>query len=152
MLEIGAQAPDFTVTLGSGERFTLSEHRGRNVVLFFYPRAFTHGCTAEVGGFCESYDTITANNAIVVGISTDGVDRLKRFGDSVQARFGLGSDAAGEIRRRYDVRRRFGLGTSRVTYVIDGGGTIRNVFHNEIMISGHVQTALRTLESLEQET
>ena len=59
MLEVGSQAPDFTVTLGSGERFTLSEHRGRNVVLFFYPRAFTHGCTVEVGGFCESYEDLT---------------------------------------------------------------------------------------------
>ena len=56
MLEVGAQAPDFTVTLGSGEPFTLSEHRGSNVVLFFYPRAFTHGCTVEVGAFCDSYD------------------------------------------------------------------------------------------------
>ena len=79
MLKIGSQAPDFTVTLGSGERFTLSEHRGRNVVLFFYPRAFTPGCTAEVGGFCESHDDLSAGNAVVIGISTDSVDRVRRF-------------------------------------------------------------------------
>ena len=152
MLEVGAQAPDFTVTLGSGERFTLSEHRGKNVVVFFYPRAFTHGCTAEVGSFCDSYDKLTAMDAIVIGISTDSVDRVKRFGDAVQTPFGLGSDSAGKIRRLYDVRRRFGLGTSRVTHVIDRDGVIRDVFHNEIVMAGHVQSALRTLESLERET
>ena len=148
MLKIGSQAPDFTVTLGSGERFTLSEHRGRNVVLFFYPRAFTPGCTAEVGGFCESYDDLSAGNAVVIGISTDSVDRVKRFGEAVGTPFDLGSDKAGEIRRLYDVERRFGLGTSRVTYVIDGDGVIRGAFHNEILVSSHIQNALRTLEDL----
>ena len=152
MLEVGAQAPDFTVTLGSGERFTLSEHRGKNVVVFFYPRAFTHRCTVEVGSFCESYDELTARDAIVIGISTDGVERVKRFGESVGTPFELGSDKAGKIRRLYDVRRRFGLGTSRVTYVIDRDGVIRDTFHNEIVMGGHVLSALRTLESLEQDT
>ena len=148
MLKVGAQAPDFTVTLGSGERFTLSEHRGRNVVLFFYPRAFTYGCTTQVGTFCDSYDILTGLDAVVIGISTDNVDRLRRFGESVGTPFGLGSDGQREIRRLYDVERRFGLGTSRVTYVIDGAGVIRGVFHNEIVMGSHVQNALSTLESL----
>ena len=148
MLNIGSQAPDFTVTLGSGERFTLSEQRGRNIVLFFYPRAFTPGCTAEVGGFCESYDDLSAGNAVVIGVSTDSVDRVKRFGEAVGTPFDLGSDAAGEIRRLYDVERRFGLGTSRVTYVIDGDGVIRGAFHDEFRGASHVQYALRALESL----
>ena len=95
MLNIGSQAPDFTVTLGSGERFTLSEQRGRNIVLFFYPRAFTPGCTAEVGGFCESYDDLSAGNAVVIGISTNSVDRVKRFGEAVGTPFDLGSECCG---------------------------------------------------------
>ena len=148
MLEVGSQAPDFTAPLGSGERFTLSDHRGRNVVLFFYPRAFTGGCTAEVGGFCNSHADFVAGNAIVIGISTDGVDRLRRFGDATGAPFGLASDKGGKIRRLYDVRRRFGLGTSRVTYVIDGDGVIRGAFHDEFQMASHVQNALRTLEDL----
>ena len=139
MLDIGAQAPDFTAALGSGERFTLSLHRGRKVVLYFYPRAFTHGCTIEAKGFRDAYDEIASHNAIVVGISTDDVDTLKRFGDACAAPFGLGSDATGEIRS---------LGTSRVTYVIDTEGVIRGVFHNEIQMSSHIQKALRTLESI----
>ena len=149
MLKVGAKAPDFTVALGSGERFTLSEHRGRNVVIFFYPRAFTHGCTVQVGTFCDSFDVLTDLDAVVLGISTDSVDRLRRFGEAVGTPFGLGSDSGREIRRLYDVERRFGLGTSRVTYVIDGNGEIRGAFHNEILMGSHVQNALRTLESLD---
>lgn len=149
MLKVGQQAPDFTITLGSGEQFTLSEHRGKNVVMFFYPRAFTHGCRVEVGSFCESYDELVARDAVVIGISTDGVDRAKRFGESVGTPFELGSDKAGQIRRLYDVRRRFGLGTSRVTYVIDRHGVIRDAFHNEIVMGDHVLSALRTLDDLE---
>ena len=148
MLEVGSQAPDFTAPLGSGGRFTLSEHRGRNVVLFFYPRAFTGGCTAEVGGFCDSHGAFVAGNAVVIGISTDGLDRLRRFGEATGAPFGLASDKGGEIRRLYDVRRRLALGTSRVTYVIDGDGVIRSAFHDELRMSSHAQNALRTLEDL----
>ena len=75
-------------------------------------------------------------------------DRVKRFGEAVGTPFDLGSDAAGEIRRLFDVERRFGLGTSRVTYVIDGDGVIRRAFHDEFRVASHVQYALRALESL----
>lgn len=73
---------------------------------------------------------------------------MKDFGAHTGAPFELGSDASGEIRRLYDVRRRFGLGTSRVTYVIDTKGIIRGAFHDEIRMRSHVQNALRTLESI----
>ena len=149
MLEVGAQAPDFTVTLGSGEPFPLSQHLGSNVVLFFYPRAFTHGCTVEVGTFCDSYDVLTDLDAVVLGVSTDSVDRVRRFGESLDTPFGLASDSGKEIRRLYDVERRFGLGTSRVTYVIDRMGVVRGAFHNEIIMGSHVWNALETLQALD---
>ena len=148
MLNVGDVAPDFEIPLGSGERFRLSEHRGQNVILFFYLRAFTHGCTVEVNGFCDIHEDILARNAVVIGISTDSVERLGRFGESTGAPFGLGSDAAGEIRKLYDVERRFGLGTSRVTYVIDEDGVIKGAFHNEIIMGSHIRNALSTLNSL----
>ena len=151
MLKIDTKAPDFTITLGSGERFTLSDQLGRNVVIFFFPRAFTYGCTMEVGGFCESYGGFLASNTVVIGISTDSVERMREFGDHTGAPFALGSDASGEIRRLYDVQRRFGLGTSRVTYVIDAEGAIRGVFHNEFQMGSHVQNALRALENIRAE-
>ena len=148
MLKLGDPAPDFEVPLGSGDHFRLLEHRGSNVVLFFYPRAFTLGCTREVNGFCDAHDDILAKSAVVIGISTDNVERLIRFGEATGAPFGLGSDASGKVRKLYDVERRFGLGTSRVTYVIDKEGVIRGVFHNEIVMNSHSQNALSMLDSL----
>ena len=146
MLAIGSHAPDFTADLGSGGRFTLSEHRGRNVVIYFYPRAFTHGCTVQTRGFGKAHDLFSELDAVVLGVSTDDVETLRRFGDSCAAPFGLASDSAHEIRRLYDVERRLRLGTSRVTYVIDADGVIRDAIHNEISMSSHVRRALRALE------
>lgn len=148
MLKVGDAAPDFTITLGSGEQFSLSEQRGKNVVLYFYPRAFTHGCKVQTKKFGEAYDDFREHNAIVLGISTDGVDRLRRFGEACETPFGLGSDESGKIRRLYDVERHLGLGTSRVTYVISEYGLIRGAFHDEVVMASHVRNALRTLENL----
>ena len=148
MLKVGDAAPDFTIDLGSGESFSLSEQRGKNVVLYFYPRAFTHGCKVQTKKFGEAYDEFRGHNAIVLGISTDGVDRLRRFGEACETPFALGSDRSGEIRRLYDVERHLGLGTSRVTYVISEDGLIRGVFHDEIVMASHVRNALSTLENL----
>lgn len=145
MLNVGDAAPDFTITLGSGERFSLSEHRGKNVVLYFYPRAFTHGCKVQTKKFGESYEEFKEHNAIILGISTDDVDRLRRFGEACETPFGLGSDKCGRIRRLYDVERHLGLGTSRVTYVISEDGLIRGAFHDEFVMASHVRNALRTL-------
>ena len=150
MLKVGAQAPDFTVVLGSGEEFTLSEHIGRNVVLFFFPRAFTHGCTAEVKSFSDHIQEFREGDAEVIGVSGDSIDRMKRFGEATGTQFGLGSDESAEVRRLYDVQRRFGLGTSRVTYVIDRRGTVRGVFHNELRMATHVRDALKTLDAIAQ--
>ena len=149
MLKIGTQAPDFTVTLGSSERFTLSEHRGRNVVIYFYPRAFSPACKIQTKRFGKAHDEFAALNAIVVGISGDGVDTLASFGDACETPFGLGSDPSGEIRRLYDVKRQLGLGTSRITYVIDSEGVIRGAFHNEILMARHTSNALRVLLGLQ---
>jgi peroxiredoxin len=76
------------------------------------------------------------------------VEKLERFGTSCNAPYGLGSDSTRAMRKLYDVERRFGLGTSRVTYVIDVHGIIRAVFHNEFSMSSHVRNALRALDKL----
>lgn len=148
MLNVGDRAPDFVVRLGSGGQFKLSNYRGQNVVLFFYPKAFTYGCTQEVGGFCDAHDHMLAKNAVVLGISADSIETLRRFAKSTQAPFGLGSDETKLVRKLYDVERRFGLGTSRVTYVIDEEGVIQGVYHNEIVMNAHIRNALGALEEL----
>ncbi len=148
MLSIGEQAPDFTLPLSDGGSFTLSEHRGKNVVLYFYPKAFTLGCTLQTRGFRDAYGEFDALNAIIVGISTDAVDTVQRFQEACGTPFALASDASGEARRLYDVARRFHMGTSRVTYVIDGEGVVRGAFHDELVMSHHISHALRALEAL----
>ena len=148
MLRIGTEAPDFTAALGSGGALTLSDLRGQNVVLYFYPRAFTHGCTTQAKGFCAALPAITAADAIVVGISTDDADTLYRFRNAFDLPFDLVTDASGKIRKLYDVRRRFGLGTSRVTYVIDRQGVIRGAFHNEVSMSSHINNTLDALAAI----
>ena len=85
-------------------------------------------------------------DASIVGISTDGVERLQRFGESYDVKFPLISDAGHDIVRLYDVRRWFGLGISRVTYLIDRCGYIRDVHHNELFAAGHAHRALARLQ------
>ena len=82
----------------------------------------------------------------IVGISTDSAERLQRFGESHNVKFPLISDSGGDITRLYDVRRWFGLGTSRVTYLINKGGVIRDVHHNELFAAGHAHRALAWLQ------
>ena len=84
----------------------------------------------------------------MVGISTDGSDALAGFAQSLGLPYHLASDRSGEVRRLYDVRRRFGLGTSRFTYVVDGAGVIQSVHHNEFVMKSHARSALETLEAL----
>lgn len=84
----------------------------------------------------------------MVGISTDGSDALAGFAQSLGLPYNLASDRSGEVRRLYDVRRRFGLGTSRFTYVVDDTGVIRSVYHNEFVMKSHARSALEALESL----
>ena len=148
ILEVGTQAPDFTIKLGTGDTFTLSHYRGRNVVLFFYPMAFSPGCSAQVEGFCESYGDISKWNAEVIGISANKLWVIKRFTKKMQTPFPMGSDSNKEVSKLYGAERLFGLITSRMTYVIDGDGTIRGLLQNEFGIDSHLEYALQTLESL----
>ena len=84
----------------------------------------------------------------MVGISTDGSDALADFAQSLGLPYNLASDRSGEVRRLYDVRRRFGLGTSRFTYVLDTAGVIRRVYHNEFVMKSHARSATEALEAL----
>ena len=86
-------------------------------------------------------------DTLIVGVSADSVERLQRFGESHDVKFPLVSDPEGNIARLYDVRRMFELGTSRVTYLIDRDGLIRDAHHSELFIAGHARRALATMEA-----
>ncbi len=96
--------------------------------------------------FVKLQDQFELTDTLIVGISTDSVERLQRFGETHSVKFPLISDSGGSIARLYDVRRWFGLGTSRVTYLIDKDGLIRDVHHDEVFAAGHAHRALTRLQ------
>lgn len=151
MLKVNNKAPDFSGTTDDGQLFKLSEQIGKNhVVLYFYPRDFTPGCTREACSFRDDYDAIKAEHAVLIGVSTDSVESHKAFKEKHQLPFPLIADTEQRIGRLYDVGRGLlGLSpTQRVTYLIDMTGVIRGVFHHEIAIAKHHENVLDGLRSL----
>src|SRR5215471_6570520 len=146
MLKIGEPAPDFSARTTDGRTVRLSELRGRPVVLYFFPRAFTFGCTIETKRFQDKYQDISAHGAELFGISTDPLETQCRFAEEHHTAFAMIGDADGTISRAYQVLRPLLSSDKRVTYVIDERGTVAAVFHHEIKVKSHVSDVLRWLE------
>ncbi|MXY46153.1 MAG: redoxin domain-containing protein [Chloroflexi bacterium] len=102
----------------------------------------------EAAEFRDSHNNISQSDAVVLGISTDAAAALDAFALELGLPYSLASDRAGEVRRLYDVQRRFGLGTSRVTYVIDPSGKIQSAYHNEFATKSHAHHAIEILRTL----
>ena len=146
---VGSVAPDFTLPSQSEEMVNLKEFLDRRpVVLFFYPKDNTLGCTKEVCAFRDSFEELGKLNAEVIGISSDSVYSHRSFAEKHKLPFTLRSGEGGKVRRLYDVPNSFGLFPGRVTYVIDEEGVVRNVYSSQIGVEKHVQEALRTLRSI----
>lgn len=139
MLSVGQEAPDFTATTTAGTQFSLRALRGRWVVVYFYPKAFTPGCTIETRRFHEMMPELKAWNTEVVGISSDDNDRQCDFAKSLSIEFPLISDPEGEIARKYGARRRLVSLDRRITYIVDPEGRIAASFHHELAIKRHEQ-------------
>ncbi len=146
---VGDLAPDFTLPNAAGEMVTLSDFRGKkDVVLYFYPKDNTTGCTAEACAFRDNYEAIAGFDAEVLGISSDSQESHKGFADQYRLPFPLLSDEGGVVRKRYGVPPTLGLIPGRVTYVIDKQGIIRHIFTSQINIERHIAEALTTLRQL----
>ena len=145
---MGDEAPDFTLPDQEGRPVTLSKLRGKNVVLYFYPKDFSPGCTREACDFRDSYEDFTDAGAVVVGVSGDSVESHKRFIDEYKLPFTLLSDMKGEVRKLYGTYRILGLVSGRYTFIIDKEGVIRHVFSSETDMQKHVDEALRVLKEL----
>jgi thioredoxin-dependent peroxiredoxin len=147
---VGDQAPDFTLPSQSGEQVRLQDRIGQHVVvLYFYPKDNTSGCTAEACAFRDSHEVFTDAGAEVIGVSSDSVDKHAGFAGKHNLPFTLLSDAGGKVRKAYGVPATFGLIPGRVTYVIDRDGTVRHVFSSMTNIGKHVNDALEVVRQLQ---
>ena len=134
MLEIGTPAPDFTLPDQNGVMHSLSDYRGQKVVLYFYPRDNTAGCTKQACAFGELYPQFQEKGAVVIGVSKDSVASHKRFEEKYGLPFTLLSDTEKEVLQAYDVwkeKKMYGkvsMGVVRTTYLIGEDGTILKAF------------------------
>ena len=151
-IQVGDKAPDFTLPSQSGEPVRLQDRLGeRVVVLYFYPRDNTRGCTAEACAFRDSHEVFTETGAEVIGVSSDSVDRHATFAGRHKLPFTLLSDQGGQVRKSYGVPAVLGVLPGRVTYVIDRQGTVRHVFSSMTNIGQHVNDALEVVRQLQAE-
>jgi peroxiredoxin Q/BCP len=149
MLKPGDKAPDFNLLNGNGELFQLSEKlKENNVVLYFYPKNETRGCTAEACSFRDLYEVFKEQGAEVVGVSSDDLNSHQRFSSNHNLPFILLSDENNKVRKLYDVPRTLGLIPGRATFVIDQTGIIRYAFNSLMKPLEHVNGALDILRSL----
>jgi peroxiredoxin Q/BCP len=151
-IQAGDKAPDFTLPSQAGEQVRLSDRLAQHsVVLYFYPRDETRGCTAEACAFRDSYEVFAEAGAEVIGVSSDSVDRHAGFADHHQLPFTLLSDKGGTVRKSFGVPAALGVLPGRVTYVIDRAGTVRHVFNSMTNIGRHIDDAVTVVKQLQGE-
>ncbi len=149
-ITVGDTAPDFTLPNQAGDTVALSNFRGQKaVVLYFYPKDDTPGCTVESCSFRDSYEDLVAAGAEVIGISSDSPDSHRAFASKHNLPFTLVSDSGSAVRKAYGVPATLGLLPGRVTYVIDREGIVRHIFNSQFNPKGHVAEAMVILKGLQ---
>lgn len=132
-----------------GRKVSLHDFTGvKNVVLYFYPKDFTIGCTAETKLFGENYERLLALGAEVIGISSDTAESHMKFANVCNARFPLLADQGGRVRKQYGVQASLGLVPGRVTFMIDRNGIVRHIFSSQVNPRKHVGEAMQALEQV----
>ena len=153
MPEIGENAPDFTLPSTSGEDVTLSSLKPKAVVLFFYPRDNTSGCTKEAIGFSELKEAFAAENVEVFGLSKDDMKSHHKFVEKQELSVELLTDADSDVCEAYDVwkeKKMYGktyMGIERSTFLIDGAGKIAQVWR-KVKVPGHVEEVMEAAKAL----
>jgi len=151
-VKVGDKAPDFMLPDQSGAMISLKDFIGKKVVvLYFYPRDFSTGCTAEACAFRDSYEVFKDEGAEVIGVSSQSVDSHKRFALANTLPFILLSDEDDKVRKLYGAQSTLGLFPGRVTYIIDKKGIVRHVFSSQLNPTKHVEEALRILKEISEE-
>ena len=146
-------APAFNLATDGGGRVSLDGLKGKNVVLYFYPKADTPGCTTEGQDFSALIDRFAAADAVVIGVSRDTVKKLDRFKAKHDLKVVLGSDEDGVVTEAWGVwvqKKLYGreyMGIERATFLIDGQGVVRRAWRN-VKVKGHAEAVLAAVEAL----
>ena len=152
-VNVGDKAPDFTLATDGGGSVTLSKLQGKPVVIYFYPKDDTTGCTAEACGFRDNFPDYGKTGATVIGVSKDSVKSHDKFKTKYQLPFTLASDSEGEVVEKYGVwveKSMYGrkyMGIDRSTFLVDKSGVVRGVWH-KVKIPGHVAEVLKAVQGL----
>jgi thioredoxin-dependent peroxiredoxin len=148
-IQVGDTAPDFRLPSLKGGELSLSDFRGKkNVVLFFYPKDDSPGCTVEACTFRDAYEDFVEAGAEVIGISSDSIDSHGAFAQKHQLPMQLVSDKGGKVRAAYGVKSTLGIIAGRETFIIDKEGIVRHVFRSQVRVKTHVAESLAVLHSL----
>lgn len=149
MIDVGAAAPDFELPDQNGRLVRLSGFRGKNpVIIYFYPKDDTTGCTIEACKFRDEFERFLAAGAEVIGISDDSTRSHGKFVSKYKLPFTLLSDKGGSVRKLYGVKKTFGVIPGRVTFVIDRAGVVSHTFSSQSQAARHVEEALKALALL----
>ncbi len=150
-VKIGQKAPDFSLLNQDGKIMRLSDFKGKKVVLYFYPKDDTPGCTKESCAFRDGLDEIHASGAVVLGVSGDSVESHKKFTKKFNLNFPLLSDEKKTVLQAYGVwkekslyGRKF-MGIERTTFIVDEQGTIDDIFQ-KVKVDGHLEEVLAELD------
>jgi peroxiredoxin Q/BCP len=152
-IEAGDKAPAFTLPTDGGGTISLAKLKGKSVILYFYPKDDTPGCTKEACGFRDNFPKFTKADAVVIGISKDSVKRHDNFKAKYKLPFQLAADLDGKVCEAYGTwveKSLYGrkyMGIERATFLIDGKGVVRQVWH-KVKVAGHAEEVLAAAKAL----
>jgi peroxiredoxin Q/BCP len=148
-IEIGSRAPEFSLPDQRGRRVNLTDYLGKtNLVVYFYPKDESFGCTKEACSFRDNYEVFKEVGAEVIGISSDDISSHQAFAANHKLPFILLSDKDKSVAEKYGVGKSLGILPGRVTFVIDRQGIVRLMFSSQLNFEKHVSEALETLKQI----
>ncbi|MBO1001509.1 thioredoxin-dependent thiol peroxidase [Pseudogracilibacillus auburnensis] len=152
-VEVGQKAPNFTLQNQDGEEVSLADFQGKNIVLYFYPKDMTPGCTTQACDFRDHYAAFSDYNTVIIGISPDPIERHQKFIDKHDLPFQLLADVEHKVAELYEVwklKKMFGkefYGVERSTFIIDKEGIIQKEYR-KVRVKGHIEETLEVVKTL----
>ena len=152
-LAVGDKAPDFTIATDGGGTFCLSEMMGQNVIIYFYPKDDTPGCTKEACEFRDSLPDFSKSSSKIIGISKDTVAKHDKFKSKYELPFTLGADVEGAVCEAYGTwveKSMYGrqyMGIERATFLVDREGVVQGIWR-KVKVKGHVEEVLGAVQNL----